>query len=125
MLQKADILKSEDGRDVPVFYSMGNFISNQRYETLNQNRYTEQGMMAQVTVEVLPGTGEIVEETVQVIPTWVDRYGSPYRYAIIPLDSDLQMNPVLAASGHLGRAQQALQDVTELIGAEYLSGTAA
>ena len=125
VLQKADILKSEDGRDVPVFYSMGNFISNQRYETLNQNRYTEQGMMAQVTVEVLPGTGEIVEETVQVIPTWVDRYGSPYRYAIIPLDSDLQTNPVLAASGHLGRAQQALQDVTELIGAEYLSGTAA
>lgn len=125
VLQKADILQSQDGRNVPVFYSLGNFISNQRYETLNQNRYTEQGMMAQVTVEVLPSTGEIVEETVQVIPTWVDRYGSPHRYAIIPLDADLQTNPALAASGHLSRAQQALQDITDLIGAEYLTGIAA
>ncbi len=124
VLQPVDILSAEDGRSVPVFYSMGNFISNQRYETLNQNRYTEQGMMAQVTVEVLPGTGEITAETVQVIPTWVDRYGSPQRYAIIPLDSALQSNPALAASGHLGRAQQALADVTELIGEEYLSGAA-
>ena len=110
---------------MPVFYSMGNFISNQRYETLNQNRYTEQGMMAQVTVEVLPGTGEIVEETVQVIrPGWtvtaVRTVMRSFRSILICRRIRYLRRPDI-----WGRAQQALQDVTELIGAEYLSGTAA
>lgn len=125
VLQRVDLLESADERTVPVFYSMGNFISNQRYETLNQNRYTEQGMMAQVEVSIFPSTGEIVSQKVTVIPTWVDRYGSPQRYAIVPLDGNLASNPALGASGHLDRAQQALADVTELVGAEYLEGKAA
>lgn len=124
VLQKVDVLGSADHRNVPVFYSMGNFISNQRYETLNQNRYTEQGMLAQVDLQIIKSSGQVVGETVKVIPTWVDRYGSPLKYAIIPLDENLDSNPVLAASGHLGRAQQALADVTELIGEEYLNGRA-
>lgn len=121
VLQTVNVLNSADGRTVPVFYSMGNFISNQRAETL-QNRYTEQGMMARVDIRYMKSTGEILREKIRVIPTWVDRYGSPLRYSIIPLDADLAANPVLASSGHLSRAQQALADVTELIGQEYLDG---
>ena len=124
VLQRVDVLGSEDHRNVPVFYSMGNFISNQRYETLNQNRYTEQGMLAQVDLQVIKSSGQVVAETIKVIPTWVDRYGSPMKYAIIPLDENLDSNPVLAASGHLDRARQALEDVTALIGEEYLNGRA-
>ncbi len=81
--------------------------------------------MAQVEVSIFPSTGEIVSQKVTVIPTWVDRYGSPQRYAIVPLDGNLASNPALGASGHLDRAQQALADVTELVGAEYLEGKAA
>ncbi len=124
VLQKVDVLGSADHRNVSVFYSMGNFISNQRYETLNQNRYTEQGMLAQVDLQIMKSTGQVVAETVRVIPTWVDRYGSPLKYSIIPLDENLSSNPVLTTSGHLDRAQQALSDVTELIGEEYLKGRA-
>ena len=75
VLQRVDLLESADERTVPVFYSMGNFISNQRYETLNQNRYTEQGMMAQVEVSIFPSTGEIVSQKVTVI-----RKSSALRY---------------------------------------------
>ena len=81
-------------------------------------------MLAQVDLQIIKSSGQVVGETVKVIPTWVDRYGSPLKYAIIPLDENLDSNPVLAASGHLGRAQQALADVTELIGEEYLNGRA-
>ena len=122
VLQKADVLTTADGRSVPVFYSMGNFISNQRSETLN-NRYTEQGMMARVDIEYMKSTGEILSETVSIVPTWVDKYssGKPI-YAIVPLDENLQYNYDLSLSGHLSRAQQALEDVRALVGDEFLSG---
>lgn len=125
VLQKTDILTAEDGRNVPVFYSMGNFISNQRTETLPSianKRYTEQGMMAMVDLSVMKSTGEIIEKTVRVVPTWVDRYGSPTKYAIVPLDADMNANGALNASGHLSRAQEALSDVEALIGEDYLNG---
>ena len=125
VLQKTDILTSEDGRNVPVFYSMGNFISNQRTETLPSianKRYTEQGMIAVVDLSVMKSTGEIIEKTMRVIPTWVDRYGSPTKYAIVPLDADMNSNAALNASGHLSRAQEALEDVTALLGEDCLKG---
>ncbi len=125
VLQKADVLKSSDGKNVPVFYSMGNFISNQRSETLgsiSNSRYTEQGMMAQVDISLMKSTDEIIAEKVKVVPTWLDRYGSPLRYSIVPLDENLTSNAALASSGHLARAQEALDDATALLGSEYLGG---
>ncbi len=124
LLQKADVLISESGRSVPVFYSMGNFISNQREETLPDianRRYTEQGMMAVVDVEYMKSTGEILSEKMTVVPTWVDKYGS-IEFSIIPLDTDLSANETLAASGHLSRASGALDDIKALFGDEYLKG---
>lgn len=126
VLQKVDVVTSDDGQKVPVFYSMGNFISNQRTETLQSvanRKYTEQGMIAYVDVEYMKGTGEILSETIRVLPTWVDKYnGSNTEYRIIPLDNDLDSNPTLLQSGHLSRAKQALSDVKDLIGEEWLSG---
>ena len=125
LLQKVDVVTSVDGRSVPVFYSMGNFISNQREETLpsiSNRRYTEQGMIAYVDVEYMKGTDEILSETIKVLPTWVDRYNGSSDYRIIPLDSDFESNPTLLQSGHLSRAKQALSDVKDLLGDEWLSG---
>ena len=126
VLQKVDVITSDDGQKVPVFYSMGNFISNQRTETLQSvanRKYTEQGMIAYVDVEYMKGTGEILSETIRVLPTWVDKYNSAStEYRIIPLDNDLDSNPTLLQSGHLSRAKQALSDVKDLIGEEWLSG---
>ena len=108
-------------RTVPVFYSMGNFISNQRQETLD-NRYTEQGMIASVTLTCDLDGGFIEQTETAFIPTWVEKYssGGETRYAIIPLVGDYPENPELLASGHGARAEQALTDMIELIGGEYL-----
>ncbi|MGI6730348.1 MAG: CapA family protein [Anaerovoracaceae bacterium] len=118
VLQGMEILVDENsGKEVPVFYSMGNFISNQRAETLN-NRYTEQGMIAQVNLEYMKSTQEILSLKMSVMPTWVDKYrkGGKDIYSIIPLDENLDQNPTLAESGHLNRAKQALEDIKALLG---------
>ena len=109
-------------RKVPVFYSMGNFISNQRAETLD-NRYTEQGMLANVAVTWDQETESISRISMDVLPTWVDRFKADGKqnYYIIPLDNALNSNETLARSGHLSRAKQALEDVRRLIGDEFMS----
>lgn len=108
-------------RVVPVYYSMGNFISNQRQETLD-NHYTEQGMIASVRLTYNLDEAYVQEIDTTFIPTWVEKYsaGGNTRYAIIPLVGDFPENPELQASGHAGRAEGALADMIELIGGEYL-----
>lgn len=97
-------------RKVPVFYSMGNFISNQRSETLN-NRFTEQGLIAQVTLTYSKEEG-IKAIAMSGMPTWVDKYFSNGKqvYEIVPLDDELDDNEALTTSGHLHRAKQAKED---------------
>ena len=115
-------------KTVPVFYSMGNFVSNQRYETLSGSlgatkaRLTEQGMIASVRLLYNRDTGEIKYKEINCIPTWVDKYNYNGRlhYSVVPLDADLDANPALSVSGHLGRAQSALESITNLVGAEYI-----
>lgn len=109
-------------RKVPVFYSMGNFISNQRQETLD-NRYTEQGMLANVELTWDVENQEILEISMNAMPVWVDRYktGGKQAYYLIPLDNAMNSNETLNTSGHLKRAKQALEDVRQLLGDEFLS----
>ena len=109
-------------KKVPVFYSMGNLVSNQRVETMSdyipaKARFTERGMVAWVDLDYDPVTGEISNLQMQCLPTWVEKYkkNGHVEYYIIPLDKDLASNPELANSGHLNRAQQALEDVKALI----------
>jgi len=111
----------ETGRQIPVFYSMGNCISNQRSETLD-NRYTEQGLMARVDLTFDAQTGTVAVQSVKGMGTWVDKYRSGGRdhYAVIPLDENYKENETLAVSGHLSRATQALTDIEETLGAEYI-----
>lgn len=111
------ITKSGSDKKIPVFYSMGNFISNQRSETLG-NRYTEQGLMAQVHLTYSEEDG-IQNITMDGIPTWVDKYysGGKQVYEIIPLDDEIDQNEALEVSGHLSRARQAQEDTDGIFGA--------
>ena len=124
VLQEIDVLTSEKGgQKVPVFYSLGNYISNQRTETLS-NKYTENGAMATVTLTVRTDNGKIQSETVRIQPTWVDKYTSGsggLEYRIIPLDKSLSSNKGLASSGHFSRAQAAKEYTEELFG-DYIEG---
>ncbi len=109
---------------VPVFYSLGNFISNQRVET-GLPKYNETGAIGSVTFtcERTYEDGEqislqIGEPRVSALPTWVDKYkaGGKDVYAIIPLDEALDANDTLAASGHLSRAAAAKEDAYGILG---------
>lgn len=108
-------LEMADNR-VPVFFSLGNFVSNQRAETLN-NRYTETGAMAKVTLIYDRGREEITQVRAEAIPTWVEKYSRNGKdnYFIIPLDQNLANNPDLLNSGHLSRAQAAQVDAELLL----------
>lgn len=122
VLQNVETITVEEtGKEVPVFYSMGNFLSNQRSETLN-NRFTEQGMIARVNLEIIESTGEIISVEMDAMRSWVDKYYSNGRdvYAIIPLDEDIENNEALKVSGHLERAKQASEDITAVIGDSFV-----
>ena len=109
------------GKQIPVFYSMGNFISNQRSETLN-NRYTEQGIIARVDLSYDKSTQKATVTTASAMGLWVDKYRSGGKdvYVVIPLDKDLATNQTLTASAHHKRAEQALADITGLMSAKYI-----
>jgi len=102
---------------VPVFFSLGNFLSNQRMETLN-NRYTETGAIGRVELEFDREKKSILRISAKAVPTWVEKYSKNgrNRYYIIPLDENLEANPELTASGHLQRAQNARNDAVERLG---------
>jgi len=116
-LQEAVFITNEETeKRVPVFYSMGNFISNQRKETLN-NHYTEIGIIAQVGLVFDVEERKITSISMSAIPTWVEKYRTGGRdiYAVIPLDDDLEQNETLAASGHLARAKKALEEANGIL----------
>lgn len=75
-----------------VIYSMGNFISNQRKESL-RNANTEDGLMVRLELSKDEyGVKKI--ENVKHIPTWVNKYygKNKYNYEIIPVEDGLSGN---------------------------------
>lgn len=118
-LQESEMIETADGKQVPVFYSMGNFISNQRAETLGSDKTrTETGCIARVFLTYNKTKKEITAVSMDAIPTWVDRYrsGGKLTYTIVPLDRDLASNATLAVSGHLARAKAAWEEANGLLG---------
>jgi poly-gamma-glutamate synthesis protein (capsule biosynthesis protein) len=63
VVQNAEIILTDDGREVPVYYSVGNSISNQR------KPHTDGGIMVQVTLN--PGTGQIISHS--YLPVFVHK----------------------------------------------------
>ena len=60
----------KDGEKKFIIYSMGNLISDQRYESL-QNYWTERGVVMEVTIK--KEKAKTVIENVVAHPTWVDK----------------------------------------------------
>lgn len=67
-----------DGQTKFVAYSMGNFISNQRVETLmpygmteHVSKYTEDGLIIDIEIEKNGETGQVTIENINYIPLWV------------------------------------------------------
>lgn len=64
----------KDGDKKLIIYSMGNFLSNQRIETMQDegnSKWTERGVLMDVTIKKKDGKTRI--ETAKAHPTWVNR----------------------------------------------------
>lgn len=64
----------KDGERKLIVYSMGNFLSNQRIETMegvSNAQWTERGVLMDVTIEKKDGKTRI--QTAKAHPTWVNR----------------------------------------------------
>src|SRR5690606_25891995 len=89
VIQRAEIIE-KNGKDNFIIYSLGNFLSNQRFESMG-NKYTEDGIMVRVELEKDMDKGETIIKNIDYIPTWVRRYneGNNLKYAIIPIKNFL------------------------------------
>jgi poly-gamma-glutamate synthesis protein (capsule biosynthesis protein) len=123
-VQEMDSIKSEDGRDVPVFYSLGNFLSAQRYGTVG-DAAVEEGIIGQVKLTVNTKTNKISNIDYGYIPTWTDMYWNNDKelnnYVVVPLVGDLETDSVLEESENLTDAEDALENLVELLGEPLIS----
>ncbi|MDO5331122.1 MAG: CapA family protein [Bacillota bacterium] len=112
-------------KQVPIFYSVGNFVSNQRTESLkgtygeDKARRSEEGIIANVVVKVCIDDGTFEFEKVDYVPIWVDRSGSKgnYQYKVIPLVKGFETKyaEFLDMSGHSKRAAAALEEIKSIV----------
>jgi len=108
-------------KKVPVFYALGNFLSNQRRELIPAGgRYVEEGYLAQLKVTYDLDKNVIKSIDTTTMPYWVDKYttNGKLKYSIIPLDEGFEDNPALALSGHLSLAKTALEDIRDILNPE-------
>jgi poly-gamma-glutamate synthesis protein (capsule biosynthesis protein) len=117
VIQPAEVLTSPAGARVPVFYSLGNFISDQRLETLD-NIHTEQGMIAWLKLRGY-ADGRVEAAAAWYEPTWVRKYynGGRSEYEIIPSARALaapEDYPFLSAA-ELERIRIGVSQTAELI----------
>lgn len=73
VIQPTEIVE-KDGESKFIIYSMGNLISNQRIETMDDtpnSQWTERGVIVEVDVEVLGGKVNLVN--IALHPTWVSK----------------------------------------------------
>lgn len=94
VVHQAEFIEVE-GNEAFVTYSMGNFVSNQRRETLGEGMEpTEDGVIVNIDVQKNEQTGETSIQNVDFVPTWVYRHsdtgGAPYTYRILPVESALE-----------------------------------
>lgn len=119
VVQEIETIKNSDGLEVPVFYSLGNFFSGQRTDTIG-NRRVEQGMIAQVKFTYNTESNKITKMDYGYLPTWVDKYldsdTDKNIFAVVPLIGDLDKNEILSKSEHYSGAKTALEDLIEKLG---------
>ncbi|MBP1918550.1 poly-gamma-glutamate synthesis protein (capsule biosynthesis protein) [Youngiibacter multivorans] len=91
LVQSMEFVESTDGKhEGLVAYSMGNFLSNQRFEIL-EIKGTETGMVARVTLEK-DEKGNVEIRKAEYVPTWISLTGveEDADYKILPIGDDFK-----------------------------------
>lgn len=116
VVQTASFIKRADGRKTFVAWSLGNFISNQRYEFLERHD-TEDGLVVSVDID-RDNSGLPVIKNVEYQPIWVHRHnrGGKWLYHILPLPQALKKpEPYNFDSSNLKRAQNSLKRTQQVL----------
>lgn len=101
VIQRSEVIETAE-QETFVIYSMGNFISNQRMETLGEDRQlTEDGVIVNIDIRKNEQTNETTIEHVEYVPTWVYRHkfegDSKYTYRILPIEQFLLSDEISEA----------------------------
>lgn len=124
VVQPMDFLvDSTRGHQTYVLYSAGNFISNQRYETL-QNYHTEDGVYVVLKFQKIEDSAPVLCSVMHE-PTWVNRYkkNGKYYYEVMPVKTTLSSEEILneledaqiqRIKNSLDRTMKILQNFKEL-----------
>jgi poly-gamma-glutamate synthesis protein (capsule biosynthesis protein) len=86
VIQPAEVIKTEK-REGLVLYSLGNFISNQRW------RYADSGIIVYLKIELKNSDLKSTKVTIlEAVPTWVHRYlqGNKWKYTVLPVQAVLE-----------------------------------
>lgn len=87
VIQPFKTILGKDGKKVPCLYSMGNFISNQRKNIMDDSRgYTEDGILFNITLH-RNSDGKVFVKSCSYVPLWVNLYtvDSKRHYEVLPL----------------------------------------
>ena len=85
------IVNSTTQKETLVFYALGNFISNQREETMG-NEKSEDGSIAQIELDRRED-GTVYLKNYEYIPTWVHKYtdkNNKLQYTVLPVEQTLE-----------------------------------
>lgn len=92
VLQRGESIESSDGEhEAFVAYSLGNFVSNQRLETIGEDfQPNEDGVIMNFDIEKDTASGETTVADIHYTPTWVYRHSEtgerPFDYEILPVE---------------------------------------
>lgn len=95
VVEPVETITSTDGKNKTlVIYSLGNYISNQRRESVGA--YSEDGLMVNIKISKKSNENEAKIEKVTCIPTWVNKYNDGYKnvYEIIPIEDENNLNSI-------------------------------
>jgi poly-gamma-glutamate synthesis protein (capsule biosynthesis protein) len=124
VVQPVEYVRRPDGALVPVFYSLGNFLSNQRRDTVD-NRLTENGLIASIEFDVPAGSGNPRLVSVGAVPTWVNKTQAPkLAYEVVPLSQGYKDLLSMADPLVLADAEAAISQTAAILGAGHLDRAA-
>lgn len=114
VVQPVETITSSDGKnETLVIYSLGNYISNQRRETVGA--YSEDGLMVSIDISKKSNEDEAKIKKVTCIPTWVNKYNNGYKniYEIIPIDNEDDLNSIASLNKY--NVKQSYNNTASLI----------
>ncbi len=88
VIEPYEYIKAENGNEGHIFYSLGNFISDQR-KMPSAAAYCEDGVMTTVEFSLDKNTNKAFVSDIDYIPTWVNKVGTAFH--ILPVEPSLEL----------------------------------